>query len=196
MDEWEKDRHAAAQWAYEVLYGECLIVDTETTGLERDAEIVQIAILDSHGHTILESLVHPVGAIPVSAYRIHGITSGRVCHAAYWRELWPAIRSIVAHRHVVIYNKEFDIRLLYQSCQAAGLTEETAEVLHDLAFWDCAMVPYSAFIGDWNDYYGNYRRQKLPGGDHSAIGDCRATLAVLKTMAASRKEEPNGQTAL
>jgi DNA polymerase-3 subunit epsilon len=42
---------------------------------------------------------------------------------------------------------------------------------------------YSQWIGDWNDYHGNYKWQRLPGGDHSALGDCRATLAVLKQMA-------------
>lgn len=29
----------------------------------------------------------------------------------------------------------------------------------------------------------NYRYQRLPGGDHSALGDARATLAVIKRMA-------------
>lgn len=44
---------------------------------------------------------------------------------------------------------------------------------------------YSQFVGDWNDYYNNYRWQKLPSGDHSAIGDCRATLKVIEKMAAT-----------
>jgi DNA polymerase-3 subunit epsilon len=30
---------------------------------------------------------------------------------------------------------------------------------------------------------GGFRWQKLPGGDHSAIGDARATLAVIRRMA-------------
>jgi hypothetical protein len=44
---------------------------------------------------------------------------------------------------------------------------------------------YSQFIGDWNDYYGSYCWQKLPGGDHSALGDCIATLEIIKLMARS-----------
>lgn len=31
----------------------------------------------------------------------------------------------------------------------------------------------------------NYRWQRLPGGDHSALGDCWATLKVLQKMAES-----------
>ena len=49
--------------------------------------------------------------------------------------------------------------------------------------WECAMHPYSQWVGDWNDYHGSYRWQRLPGGDHTAIGDCHATYAVLQRMA-------------
>jgi DNA polymerase-3 subunit epsilon len=45
------------------------------------------------------------------------------------------------------------------------------------------MLKYAEFVGEWNDYHGNYRYQKLPGGDHTAVGDCRATLKVIKKMA-------------
>lgn len=42
---------------------------------------------------------------------------------------------------------------------------------------------YSEFVGEWNDYFGNNKWQKLPGGDHSAVGDCLATLEVIKYIA-------------
>ena len=32
-------------------------------------------------------------------------------------------------------------------------------------------------------FHQSYRYQKLPGGDHTAPGDCRATLALLRKMA-------------
>lgn len=37
--------------------------------------------------------------------------------------------------------------------------------------------------------YNSYRWQPLDGGDHSAIGDCRATLALLQRMATSKSNE-------
>ena len=39
------------------------------------------------------------------------------------------------------------------------------------------------YAGQWDDYYQNYRWQRLPEGDHSALGDCRATLEVIRRMA-------------
>jgi len=36
---------------------------------------------------------------------------------------------------------------------------------------------------------GGYRSQKLPGGDHSALGDALATLRLIKEMAAGSGQE-------
>ena len=49
------------------------------------------------------------------------------------------------------------------------------------------MRPYSAWVGEPRKKGakpgGACRTQKLPGGDHSALGDVRATLCILEKMA-------------
>ena len=47
----------------------------------------------------------------------------------------------------------------------------------------CAMRQYAKYCGEWNSYYNNFKWQPLSGGDHSALGDCRATLELIKRMA-------------
>jgi DNA polymerase-3 subunit epsilon len=42
--------------------------------------------------------------------------------------------------------------------------------------WQCAMLHYSAFCGDYAPKYDDYRFQRLPGAGHRALGDCRACL--------------------
>jgi len=44
-----------------------VILDTETTGLYDDDEIVSIAIINSDGQTLLNQLVKPVRPIPADA---------------------------------------------------------------------------------------------------------------------------------
>ncbi|HHJ4165905.1 TPA: exonuclease domain-containing protein, partial [Raoultella ornithinolytica] len=51
-----------------------LFIDTETTGLGEDAEIVEICIIDSHGSIMLNTLIKPTKPIPDEAIAIHGIT--------------------------------------------------------------------------------------------------------------------------
>lgn len=56
------------EWVQEWLTN-CLILDTETTGLGDDAEIVEIAIIDQDKNVLLNSLVKPSKPIPPNMYR-------------------------------------------------------------------------------------------------------------------------------
>lgn len=78
---------------------------------------------------------------------------------------------------VIIFNSGYDWPLIEAACARHGLAVPAPSIV------ECAMMQYSTWVGDWNDYRGNYRWQKLPSGDHSALGDARATLKVLRTMA-------------
>ena len=46
------------------------------------------------------------------------------------------------------------------------------------------MRQYARFVGEPSKRGGDYRSQKLPGGDHTALGDALATLRLIEVMAA------------
>lgn len=50
-----------------------VFLDTETTGLGAQAEIVDIAAIDGHGQILMDTLVRPTRSIPREASNIHGI---------------------------------------------------------------------------------------------------------------------------
>ena len=52
------------------------------------------------------------------------------------------------------------------------------------------MRRYAAYVGEPSKR-GGYRSQKLPGGDHSALGDALATLRLIEEMAAGRGDGGN-----
>lgn len=170
-------RERAVQWAREVLArDDLLVLDTETTGLDRAAQIVQIAIIDRAGAVLLDSLVKPTCPIGLGAAAIHGITAAMVQDAPSFAALLPAFRALVAGKRLVIYNADFDMRLLRQSATACGVALPRVDT-------DCVMHAYAQFVGRWNSRRGGYRWWPLPGGDHSALGDARACLAVIRRMA-------------
>ena len=71
------DRMAAASWAAALVKrADVLYLDTETTGLGNDAEIVDIAVIDSSGRIILNALVRPSGRIPREASDVLGSMIG------------------------------------------------------------------------------------------------------------------------
>ena len=179
------DREKATFWARSLLERmDWVLLDTETTGISARDEIVQIAVVAPDGGVLLDSLVRPTRPIPPESTLIHGITDAEVEGAPPFPEVFDRLREIVAGRRIVIYNASFDMRLIRQTLARhgrdfTGIEEEQVE---------CAMLQYSAWVGElWPG--GGYKWQKLRGGDHTALGDCRATLAVIRRMAGEAPEE-------
>jgi DNA polymerase-3 subunit epsilon len=87
----------------------------------------------------------------------------------------------------VIYNAPFDAGFLRFELEAS------AEVR-------CAMRELAEVFGEWSDWHGSYRWQKLnvaaayvgfdwDGASHRAINDCQATRAVWRCLAGRRRTE-------
>lgn len=177
------DQEKASFWARSLLGRlDWVILDTETTGISPHDEIVQIAVLAPDGEALLDTLVRPTRSIPREATLIHGITDADVAEAPPFSMVFPRLREVLIGKTVVIFNAAFDVRLIRQTLARHSLPSWNLE--EDQV--ECAMLQYSAWQGErWPD--GGYKWQKLRGGDHTALGDCRATLAVIRKMAG---EEP------
>ncbi len=177
----EEARKDATRWAQDLLSRDLsmwVILDTETTGLGAYDEVVQVAVIDGAGNVLIDNLlIKPTISIPESARSIHGISNEMVESAPRFSHVWRVIAGAISGKHMVIYNAEYDLRMLHQSGQALDYLIGFDNT------WDCAMLQYAKWYGDWSDYHGSFRWQRLPAGDHTALGDCQATLELIKKMA-------------
>lgn len=173
-------RAAAAVWAAKLLAGErWCVLDIETTGLGGDAAPVQVAVVAPDGAALLDTLVAPTVPVEPEAAAIHGLTAEALAGATPFAAVYPALAAAVAGQVVVAYNAAFDRAILDRACATAGVAPLAADG------WSCAMERYAAFIGDWSEGHGDFRWHPQPGGDHHALGDARATLALVRAMATS-----------
>lgn len=171
-----------------------LVLDTETTGLH-DGEICQIAIIDNNGQILLDTYVKTIFPIPTEASRIHRITDAMVATAPTWADITTKVQQLLTGRDVVIYNAVYDRKMMHQSAEKAGLPKVEWK---NLCNFHCAMEAYAVEYGDWNDYHQSYRWQRLSvaaerygistNGAHSALADCRMTLAVCLAMAQNQEQ--------
>ena len=186
-------REAAICWAREVMVDqESVFLDTETTGLDGAAEVVDIAVVASDGRVLLDTLVRPRCEIPAMASRIHGIRDEHVAQAPTWPEVAADLDVILSGRRVVVYNAPFDRRMISQCCMLHGVPIARSD-------WSCAMRAFAAFHGEANTQRSGYRWHKLelavaqfgaqPGG-HRALGDALACRAVVVGMATWEDDRP------
>jgi hypothetical protein len=184
---------ARVTWAADALADpDVVVLDTETTGVHDTACVVDLAVVTSAGEVLLNTLVNPGPGVPIpsAATDVHGITDAMVDGAPAFAEILPALTAALAGRRVLIYNAPYDTGVLrweltrhYDVLGDPAPAESAAAWLAGLAV-DDVMVPYSDWVGEWDDYHQENRWQPL-GGDHRALGGCRAVLRRLAEMSAA-----------
>jgi DNA polymerase-3 subunit epsilon len=180
-------RQHAIETARKVLAAKPVYLDTETTGLDRSDEIIEISIIDDDGQVVFESLVKPTQPIPPASTRVHGIQNEDVQSARPWPILWPQVRNALFGRVVVIYNEEFDLRLMRQSHARHNLPWKDKFNSFDL------LKLYAEFRGEWDSARRTYRYQSLEKAGqqcgislpnaHRSTADTLLTRAVLHFIA-------------
>lgn len=163
------------------------ILDTETTGLDDQAEIVELAVVACSGETLLQTLVKPTRPIPPGVTEIHGITDAMVADAPDWPEVQAKLLQILEGRQLVIWHADYDLRLIEQSAASHGIEAPALEA-------ECAQSVYKHFWQEPGEDPGSVRRQRLTkaaaqqgveitGQEHRAEVDCLTTRGVILAMA-------------
>jgi DNA polymerase-3 subunit epsilon len=166
-----------------------VFLDTETTGLDTTAEVLEISVVDWNGNVLLDTLVKPKGLISPAASAIHGITAEMVANAPTWPEVLPQLQQVLADKMGVTYNAAFDLRMMLQSSEAWGLTPEPC---FGAKTFFCAMLEYA----HWRNLPDFYRKRnkwiKLEEAcrhegvvllnAHRALADCYMTLNLVRAV--------------
>lgn len=184
-------RTSVAAWACHMLDSDAVFLDTETTGIREGAEIVDIAVVSSDGKIKFESLVQPKGLIPEESTKIHGITDLDVADAPKWVDVYGHVTSAIGGRPVIVYNMDFDLRIIQWQNRQHQLPQIYSEN------WHCAMIQYSKFVGEppatmrhKRNGYKWHRLEdaiiqmglKLPAQSHRAAGDAIYTWHLVRAL--------------
>lgn len=180
--------HESALWARDLLTRPVLLLDTETTGFDDQAEIIEIALVDGKGRPHLNTLVQcQCEAIPVPALRVHRIHKAMLHNAPAFPQLWPGLLKRFAVNEIVIYNADYDLRMLRQTAARYGLELPPMRV-------HCLMERYSAYVGcRLPSHSEQYRSMKLAAAclhfqieqpdAHRALADAQSSLLLLQGLA-------------
>ncbi|MGB3299395.1 MAG: 3'-5' exonuclease [Phormidesmis sp.] len=157
-----------------------VVLDTETTGLGCRDQVIEIAVIDLSGKTLIDSLIKPSEPFEIApdAARVHKIEPSMLEAAPTLTDLRSQIGKLVRNKTILAYNAVFDRSMIRQS-----LKLQPSDQAFERTSWLCLMEMYAEFCGEWSDYYKSYRWQPLYGGNHRALGDAIAALDRLGDMA-------------
>ena len=145
---------------------------------------------------LLDTRIRPTRPIDPGAARVHGWTLERLADAPGFPEVYPQLAALIGSRPVVIYNADFDSRILAQACALYRLPALDGA-------WHCAMRNYAAFHGTWNYDRNGFKWHKLVEAcrsehisvarAHGALADCLLTLQLVRSMAAWLETDPEAR---
>lgn len=189
---WREARRDARAW----LASDCLFVDVETSRLDDDAEIIELAVVDVAGALVLHTLIQPTQPVTADATAVHGIADADLYGAPRWPAVCAQFAVLAAGRHLVAHHAAFDRGRVAADCARHGLAVPAAE-------WSCSM----ALLTDINGgrWPGLDRAAVLadakptmpdgvPSQRHRAAYDatlCRAVVHALATGADAPADAPN-----
>jgi DNA polymerase III subunit epsilon len=175
------NRADSVEWANRLLEsGGFCVLDSETTGLQPPVAFAEVAVVDADAKALFKGTIRPGCRIEAGATRIHGHTARSLAGSPPFLEVYPDLLEALWGGTVIVYNASYDRRVWDAAVRSLGARGALAG---ELPPWKCAMRRYAAYVGEPSKR-GGYRSQKLPGGDHSALGDALATLRLVQQMAA------------
>ncbi|MFN1233382.1 exonuclease domain-containing protein [Enterobacter hormaechei] len=180
------------------LKSDYVVIDTETTGLGEDAEIIEIAIINMRGEVLLDTLVKPTQPIPPEVTEINHITNEMVANAPAWRDVFQIVLMIISGHKWLAWNSGFDARMLDQTCLRTGIYANEQAYYAALVTSRIhtshidAKAVYDQWYGEFDEKRKAFKRQSLTTaaarhgvsveGAHRALADCKMVLAVLEKV--------------
>lgn len=119
-----------------------LVVDTETTGIRKDSEIVEIAVLNHNGGIVFHSLLKPSKPIPKEVIAIHGITNEMVEDAPIFADIAIPLLEVISNQNLVAHNAYFDRKRIDFELSKCGFALN--------AQWNCTMLLSTPKYQKWN----------------------------------------------
>jgi hypothetical protein len=174
-----KYRNDAIYWARDILQNkdQYVIFDTETTGLQNDDLTIHIGIMDLNGDMLMDTPVKPLSKRKMNpeAKYLHGYSIKDLEKAPLLVDVLPKIQDIAETKTFLSYNADFHLGMLEQSIKNEGIIIDLKINGRDVK------VHYIDFTGLYNP--------PLPNRNNTGVGDCKATLDLIRIMAFANTEE-------
>jgi len=157
------------------LYGNFVVIDTETTGLKVTNDIIEVSAIRYFEFEPIASfttLVKPSKEIPEEATEINGITDEMVADAPTIKQVMPALIDFIGKSNLLGYNITFDLKFLYKYGYDFFAQKNRK-------YYDCMTIArkkldlYNYKLTTVCDYYDIYRTDA-----HRSLSDCYATAKV------------------
>lgn len=162
-------------------FPEYVVIDTETTGLDTDARIIDLAAIRVRQGKIVDtfhSLVNPDMPLPDLIMRLTGISDEDLAYAPFFHEIIPDFLNFCGQSPIVGHNVSFDLCHLAICCEKCGVAFRLREAADTLDM--------ARYIFPWARSHKLCNVASLcgfcPENAHQALDDVMTTMRCFEIM--------------
>ncbi len=194
-------KYSTQEIAASYLTRHIVVLDTESTGLDENSEIIEVGLVGKDGQVLIDSLCMPIRPIPEEVTAINHITNEMVMEDnTGWYELREELEKY-KDAVFVIYNAVFDVRMIEQTEKfhhyVEGITERQTDLdfigFNSMDLMELANRHFHQYL-EWDKKKSCFKRLSLkkcceiagieyPDDAHRAAPDCQVTLQLLQFIA-------------
>ncbi len=162
-----------------------VIIDTETTGLKDDDEVIELSVVDFNGTELYHSYFYPQKEVDPGAQKVNKMNKEKLKgNPAFSKEEWDKIVKAIDKKSIVGHNIGFDKRLIMQTLIKNDIdTAEAAELFDDDKLIDTQKIAKkwiksnSYSLNNLTTLIGITREEQ-----HDSTDDCRMTLEFMRRL--------------
>jgi DNA polymerase-3 subunit epsilon len=153
------------------------VVDTETTGLGPDREVIEVAVVDPSGRLAFGSRIRPENPPEPEAVRIHGLDRAALASAPSFPEVLPFLLEQLRGNTLLAYNAPFDRLSLQLTARRHGI--ELPPLI-----WKCLLERYVRLRGFRASLRTACEMEGLsvPSGPHRATTDAHLAWRLVRAL--------------
>ncbi len=159
-----------------------VVIDTETTGMTANDEIIELAIVDMDGTVLYDSTFCPVAEVNPFASAVNHLTNECLCDSPEFTDEWSKIKAFIGDKKILAHNIKFDKRLIKQTLEKYNSDSKIVDSLF------CGCYDSVCIAKKYLDL-PSYSLENIAHSlgierveSHRAVDDCIMTLEVLTRL--------------
>lgn len=158
-----------------------VVIDTETTGMSKNDEVIEIAVVSMDKTCLYYSTFYPSVEVNARASAVNGFTRKKLEGSPKIAEEWKKIVAAIGDKKILCHNTPFDKRLLCQTFAKYGIKYNIERAFYGA--YDSRNIAKqwlqtsSYALNDLAHLVGIKREEK-----HEAVDDCVMTVEFLERL--------------
>lgn len=159
-----------------------VIIDTETTGLKSDDEVIELAVVDVKGNTLYHSLFKPYKEISKGAAMVNHISMDMLENQPDFADEWENIKASVGGKKILCHNTPFDRGKIVNTLDIHGGNGSEALQMF-FACYDSVDIAHTWITAKSHSLQNCAKYVGIKDIEtHRADDDCRMTLEFLNRL--------------